>query len=126
MLEASNPPWCIVQRSPVRLRIFAAAANALVWSESSAGAAVTRMSARSRSQGIGTPYCFDTSSRMSGRSSPGVAGLPHWRAARSISASRSGTSPATNMPWRASLTSSAMSIPIGHTSVQRPHIVHES
>ena len=55
-----------------------------------------------------------------------MAVLPHWRAVRSISASRSGTRPALNMPWRATFTSSAMSMPIGQTVVQRPHIVQES
>ena len=101
-------------------------ASALVWSVSSAGATrdeiVGLVEVDAHLDAVLLAGFLDDVGEVLGR----VAGLVQARAVRSISCRRSGTSPASNMPWRASLMSSAMSMPIGQASVQRPHKVQAS
>ena len=88
---------------------------------------VISTSACGRSSGI-LMSCSLSSQSMRSLSTLGVApsGLISFSARSAAARRSSGTRPAANMPWRAREMSAAMSIPIGHTSVQRPHIVQAS
>ena len=121
---ASKPPWCMVHFAPMRLGIWPH--RRAPWCGRPARQARRSPGCRPVPvAGDGPPCCSETSARMSAdprrawRAAPLPRGAVH-------QARRSGIRPALNMPWRASFTSSAMSMPIGQASVQRPHIVHES